>query len=153
MNVFILDRDMQKSAQMLDDMHLKAQINEACQILMANYNKECYPNAKIGHVNHPVTKFYASDEAAAELLTYTHFLCCEYLRRKGKDHQNWFWVLGFESLFQNTSFIPLSFRFSKTYVNGIMTDDIEAIRHYISTKPQKKKPVWTNREKPEWWEV
>lgn len=42
---------------------------------------------------------------------------------------------------------------SKTYVNGVMTDDIEVIRHYISTKPQQKKPVWTNREKPDWWEV
>lgn len=40
MNVFILDRNMEKSAQMLDDAHLKAQINEACQILMENYNKK-----------------------------------------------------------------------------------------------------------------
>ena len=62
MNVFILDRSMEKSAQMLDDAHLKAQINEACQILMANYNHERYPDAKIGHVHHPVTKYYASTD-------------------------------------------------------------------------------------------
>lgn len=153
MNVFILDRDMIKSAKMLDDAHLNAQINEACQILMANYNKECYPNAKIGHVNHPVTKFYANDEAADELLAYTHFLCCEYLSRKGKEHQNWFWVIGFEGCFPCHNFTGLTFRVSKTYVNGIMTDDIQVIRKYISTKPQQKNPVWTGRDKPEWWEV
>lgn len=155
MNVFVLDRDMKKSAMMLDDAHLKAQINEACQILMANYNRIAYPSAKIGHVNHPVTKFYDNDEAAAELVTYVHFLCDEYLTRKGKDHQNWFWVFGFEKFFPELkpNFQRVSFRVSKTYVNGIMTDDIEVIRKYISTKPQQKKPVWTNREKPEWWEV
>ena len=53
----------------------------------------------------------------------------------------------------NQCFQRVSFRVSKTYVNGIMTDDIEVIRKYISTKPQQKKPVWTGRNKPEWWEV
>ena len=42
---------------------------------------------------------------------------------------------------------------SHLYVDGQMTDDIEAIRKYISTKPMKKQPTWTNREKPDWWEV
>lgn len=44
------------------------------------------------------------------------------------------------------------FQEAKTYVNGSMTNDIEEIRHYISTKPMKKQPTWTNREKPDWWD-
>lgn len=52
MNVFILDKNMKISARFLDDAHLRAQINEACQILMANYNHEKYPETKIGHINH-----------------------------------------------------------------------------------------------------
>lgn len=63
MNVFILDRNMEKSAQMLDDAHLKAQINEACQILMANWNHEHCPDSKIGHLNHPVTNFMLTNIA------------------------------------------------------------------------------------------
>lgn len=46
MNIFILDKNMEKSAQMLDDAHLISQINEVTQILMANYNKWNYPGAK-----------------------------------------------------------------------------------------------------------
>lgn len=153
MNVFILDRDMEKSAMMLDDAHLKAQINEACQILMANYNKENYPDAKIGHINHSVTKYYADKSARIELFKYLHILLDEYYYRFRKDHQNAIWWFGFKHINCLYEISSNDFLNSKTYVNGIMTDDIEVIRKYISTKPQQKKPVWTNREKPEWWEV
>lgn len=154
MNVFVLDKDMEKSAQMLDDAHLKAQINEGCMVLMANYNHKIHPSAKIGHVNHPVTKFYADEKATAELFVYLAKLCHEYYIRFKKEHQNLFWIAGFKWLIiGNQSSCDGYFMYSKTYVNGVMTDDIEVIRHYISTKPQQKKPVWTGREKPDWWEV
>lgn len=92
MNVFILDRSMEKSAQMLDDAHLKSQINEACQILMANWNHEHYPDAKIGHVNHPVTKYYSRTDEKEELFSYLFDLLNEYSIRFGKLHQNIFLV-------------------------------------------------------------
>lgn len=150
MNVFILDRNMEKSAQMLDDAHLKSQINEACQILMANWNHEHYPDAKIGHVNHPVTKFYKPIECKKELIQYLDWLLDEYLYRFGKEHQNRFWTLGF-SMWE--TFPYFEFHLSKTLVNGSMTDNIEEIRNHIMTKPMQKKPTWTNRDKPEWWVV
>lgn len=152
MNVFILDRNMEKSAQMLDDAHLKAQINEACQILMANYNRENYPDAKIGHVNHPVTVYCKT--VRLELCYYLKILLKEYKFRFGKEHQNYFWLKGFWDDYR-LDYYPVMRNFcnSKTYINGQMTDDIEAIRKYISTKPMKKQPTWTNREKPDWWEV
>lgn len=161
MNVFILDRNMEKSAQMLDDTHLKAQINEACQILMANYNWSLYyydfgvPKdlhvPVIGHVNHPVTKFYRNKEKSYELFSYLRFLLLEYKYRFKKQHQNWFWLNGFMLIY---GFYPyIDFHNAKTYVNGTMTDDIEAIREYISTKPHTRPLTWTNREKPDWWEV
>ena len=151
MNVFILDRDMRKSAQMLDDAHLKAQINEACQILMANWNYAHYPDAKIGHVNHPVTVFYGEKQRKTELMDYLGWLLDEYLFRFGKEHQNCFWLDGFNPY---DTFTPLlNFEVSKTYVNGHMTNDIETIRHYIMTKPHTRPLTWTNRENPDWWEV
>lgn len=150
MNVFILDRNMEKSAQMLDDAHLKAQINEACQILMANWNYERYPDAKIGHVNHPVTVFYGEKKRKTELIEYLRWLLDEYFCRFGKEHQNSFWLEGF---YKTASFSMFEFEVSKTYINGNMTNDIEAIRHYIMTKPHTRPLTWTNREKPDWWEV
>lgn len=150
MNVFILDRSMEKSAQMLDDAHLKAQINEACQILMANYNHERYPDAKIGHVNHPVTVFYRDKQRKTELMEYLRWLLDEYLFRFGKEHQNGFWL---ECFYKTMSFPMFEFEVSKTYVNGSMTDDIDAVRNYIITKPRTRPLTWTNRDKPDWREV
>lgn len=151
MNVFILDKDMEKSAQMLDDAHLIAQINEATQILMANYNKKLFPDAKIGHVSHPVTMFYSQDYYKSELFRYlSKALIPEYKFRFGKEHQSYFWCEGFYDfiLCLNDCFYG-----SKTYVNGHMTDNIEEIRQYIMTKPHKRPLKWTNRKKPDWWEV
>ena len=154
MNVFILDRSMEKSAQMLDDAHLKAQINEACQILMANYNHCCFPDAKIGHINHPVTKFYAEGDEEFELYSYLNFLLKEYKFRFQKKHQNELWLVGFSKVVMILKRKPFDyFSCSKSFVNDSMTDNIEEIRKYISTKPMKKKPTWTNRNKPDWWEV
>ena len=45
------------------------------------------------------------------------------------------------------------FKFSKTYVNGSMTDTIETIRHYIMTKPHTIDLTWTKRYKPDWWDA
>lgn len=150
MNVFVLDHDMQKSAQMLDDAHLKAQINEACQILMANWNHEHYPDAKIGHLSHPVTEFYADPYHEIQLLTYLRGLLEEYEYRFNKSHQNSFWCAGYSHAKMFISF-PGKFKRCKTYVNGRMTDDIDEIRRYISTKHHAKPLTWTHREKPDWW--
>ena len=151
MNVFILDKNMAKSAQMLDDAHLRAQINEATQILMANYNQYYFPCAKIGHVTHPVTVFYYDTDRTTELFSYLDQLLYEYCFRFRKQHQNVFWWVGFRSKVEEV--LPKEFRYSKTYINGVMTDDISEIRNYISTKPMQKKPTWTRRQKPDWWEV
>lgn len=153
MNVFILDRSMNKSAQILDDAHLKAQINEACQILMANWSNKHFPDAKIGHLHHPITKYYSMENTTCELLAYLYFLTTEYYFRFRKEHQNYFWAVGFET--ENTKFKSVfdTFYASKTYVNGRMTDNIEEIRNYIMTKPHNKPYTWTNREKPDWWVI
>lgn len=154
MNVFILDKDMGCSARMLDDSHLRAQINEACQILMAGYNKVHYPEAKIGHANHPVTKFYEyGSNQFGELFKYLNCLLLEYNIRFEKSHQNTFWWSGFLFVMSPYMRIDNNFVYSKTYVDGAMTDDIDEIRKYISTKPMQKKPTWTRRQKPDWWEV
>lgn len=149
MNVFILDKNIKRSAQMLDDAHLLAQISEGCQILMANYNHVHYPNARIGHLNHPVTKFYSDAKPMEELLSYLSELFNEYLLRFGKEHQNFFWLIGFtEDMSYNTSNY---FSSSKTFIEDHFTDNIEEIRNYIMTKPHVRRLKWTNAKKPSWW--
>lgn len=155
MNVFMLDADMRKSAEMLDDAHLLAQINESCQIMTANYNKEHYPDAKIGHVNQTVVKYYAREQEKQELYTYLGFLLEEYKFRFKKQHQNVFWYCGFwVSGFSNCSCWPSQnvFKCSKTLVDDkVLTNDISTIRDYIMNKEHKHVLKWTGRTKPEWW--
>lgn len=151
MNVFVLDRSMEKSAQYLDDAHLLSQINEACQIITANANAEKYPGAKIGHLNHMVTRYYTGP-LTAELVSYLKFCLLEYRHRFGKDHQNWFWFWGYISCVHHEEPSLTRFVFARTAVNKVMTDNIDTIRRYISTKPHTRPLKWTRREKPEWWE-
>lgn len=153
MNVFILDKSMELSAQMLDDAHLKSQISEACQILTTNYNDgRCEEYAVIGHLHHPVTKYYYATRQTEELASYLCFLCAEYYIRFGKEHQNWFFLMGY--LHENPQFSVAfrNFSVSKTYVKGRMTDNIDEIHRYIATKPHRRPLTWTRREKPDWWE-
>lgn len=140
---------MKSSAAMLDDAHLLAQINEGCQILMANYNHSHFPDAKIGHLNHPVTKFYSETEPKDELISYMSDLLQEYSFRFGKIHQNYFWLEGFtENIFYN----PVDcFDYSKTFIKDHFSNDIKEIRNYIITKPHVRKLKWTRRYRPEWW--
>ena len=126
MNVFILDRDMERSAQMLDDAHLLAQINEGTQILMANYNRRRYPFTKIGHVNHPVTVFYSGSEEIIELWGYLRF---------GKMHQNALWVEGYMATMGPFDTSITEFERAKTLVGDNMTGDIDEIRRHIMPKP------------------
>lgn len=153
MNVFMLDTDMRKSAEMLDDAHLLAQINESCQILMANYNKEHYPSAKIGHVNHPIVKYYAGEQEVEELYIYLGILLKEYEYRFKKWHQNYFWYRGFWDEIDSNSFsIRDHFKCSKTLIEDkVLTDNISTIRDYIMNKEHKRALKWTGRTKPEWW--
>ena len=122
-------------------------------ILMANYNRMRNPKAKIGHVNHPVTKYYTVESNEIELCAYLKQLLNEYKVRFEKEHQNQFWFCGFMLCNTYNLYSVQEFSSSKTYVNGTMTDNIEEIRRYISAKPHSKPYTWTNREKPDWWEV
>lgn len=153
MNVFMLDPDMRKSAEMLDDAHLLSQISESCQILMANYNKEHYPDAKIGHINHPIVKYYADEQERKELYIYLGILLDEYKYRFKKCHQNEFWHCGFWNEMEDDCLSSQDhFKCSKTLIEDkILTDDIAAIRNYIMNKEHKRVLKWTNRIKPDWW--
>lgn len=148
MNVFVLNQMMRYSAEFLDDAHLIAQINEATQILMANYNLERYPRAKIGHFHHPVVVYCNGLEK--ELASYLRYLLDEYEYRFDKKHQNWFWYFGFWAMMIEGE--PMTrFENLKTYIRDGFSDSIEQNRIYISTKPHVRPLRWTERDKPEWW--
>lgn len=155
MNVIILDKDMKLSAAMLDDSNLLAQIDDATQILMDNYNHSVFPDSNIVNISDSINIFYRSQRCELELFNYMSKLLEEYSFRFRKDHQCYFWWLGFCGVIYGEKRIRelRKFHYSKAFLDGDMIDDIEAVQKYISTKLMKKQPTWTNREKPDWWEV
>ena len=75
MQVFICDRMMSKSAQILDNKRLNKQIVEAFQIV-----EDRLPN-----FNHPAYLFWKNYKE--ELRMYMFYLCMEYKHRFGKEHK------------------------------------------------------------------
>ena len=151
MNIFLLDNDIKKSAQYIDDVRLKSTINELCQVINANFNKAkcCEKGIVIGHINHPVTLWYNSLEGVNFLLNYGLELCGEYLYRFKKIHQNYYTILGFKkSGFIND--LPKNKEFSPAtqVTNKKMSTDISEIRCYVAQKDKKYPMKWTGREVP-----
>ena len=87
MNVIILDKDMKLSAAMLDDSNLLAQIDDATQILMDNYNHSVFPDSNIVNISDSINIFHRSQRCELELFNYISKLLEEYSSRFGKDHQ------------------------------------------------------------------
>jgi hypothetical protein len=111
MNIFILDNDLDKSAEYHVDKHVVKMPLEAAQMLCANYwitlalghvprkitplelvevkQKVTSEFYGISHYNHPCTIWARSNQATYEYLTcYAHALNDEYGYRYGKSHKS-----------------------------------------------------------------
>jgi len=96
MNIFILDRDMKKSARYHTDKHCVKMILEHCQMLCTalNLNAKLRKQLAIGkvpyksaHVKHPCTLWVSQGyDNFAWLVAYTHVLHQEYQYRYGREH-------------------------------------------------------------------
>lgn len=128
MNIFVLDEDPIKAAQMLCDKHICKMIVESCQLLCSvfYFNSNIVPQYKLTHKNHPCAKWARLSKANFEwLLKHLRELLNQYTLRYYKKHKceqvyNWInehkiW-LNF-NYFKLTSFIqcmPDKYRYKDT---------------------------------------
>ena len=91
MNVFVLDQDMQKSAEYTCDKHVVKMITEHVQLLCTTYyycNMDQYSPYKLSHYNHPIAKWLRSSLSNwIWLRDYTLVLYDEYKFRYNKLHK------------------------------------------------------------------
>lgn len=178
MNIFHLDNDPVKAAQMMCDKHVVKMIVEYAQLMSTAHRvldgTEYYDKTKNGrkikrwkleptaqerllykasHVNHPSNIWTRKSNDNYRWL-YKHFqeLCKEYTRRYGKIHMTQ------EKLSGQLWFSPKNIdqvepltEFAQAMPDSCKKDDpVQAYRqYYVQEKAYMAK--WTNREVPSWF--
>lgn len=162
MNIFFTDTDPVKCAIALDDKRVIKMILESTQLLCTAINEHGGSSPyKSTHKNHPSAVWARESlENFDWLHRHAVALSLEYTHRYGKTHK----CLGvlmdiLEQDFQN--YIPEGplTNFANCAAHkalGLSFKHIEpvtlAYRQYLKErwKTDKRKPTWTNRDKPEW---
>lgn len=151
MNIFVLDADPNKAAQMQCDKHVVKMILETAQLLctaaIMTGGKGHY---KATHKNHPCSLWTRESKANfGWLKQHGLALCREYTLRYGKKHKS-------ESVIQEVldQTIPngelTPFKLAMPDECKIYDDPVECYRHYYRTH-KAEIAKWAHSSKPEWW--
>lgn len=152
MNIFYLDKDIQKCAEYHCDKHICKQIVECAQILSTTSREYgLLQGYKSTHKNHPCTKWaMISKENWVWLRDLAMALCEEYTYRYGKIHKT-------ESVISNLKCPPIPSIIwgepPKCMPDEYKKDStIESYRNYYR---QGKAHLckWTKRNKPYWMDI
>lgn len=183
MNIFVLDTDPVKAAQLQCNAHVVKMIVESAQMLstvhrmldgeptlapsksgknkvkawlLGDYrNEKLY---KAVHMNHPCTVWTRESKENYEW-HYTHFvaLCDEYTYRYGKTHKTDTELR--DILREAPKHIPskgltLFPLAMKSNPECMFPDDpVKSYRMFYQTKQDRFKMAWTKREVPEWFKI
>ena len=172
MNIFVLDRDPIKAAQMMCDAHVVKMIVESCQLLSTHdrlTNRFENPSLlyKPTHVNHPCRVCLSNKYNRAWLICHLDALIREYIYRYEKPHKS---ASLYHEYYYNSVFVPSAQRqFADEYgwwrhcdLPKCMPDDfkvggddidsvIRSYRNYYKFKQQTMQRFrYTKREMPEW---
>jgi hypothetical protein len=90
MNIFVLDKNPEKAAQMLCDKHIVKMGLEACQLLCTVYHhQQINAPYKKTHEKHPCVLWLEKDKNnVIWLLVHANAIFEEYTRRYGKIHKS-----------------------------------------------------------------
>jgi len=182
MNLFILDTDPIKAAQLQCDKHVVKMIVESGQMLstvhrmldgtetrrpsksgktMVKYWE--HPDEKMEnvlykavHINHPCT-IWSRESIANYIWHYNHFvgLCDEYKYRYNKEHATD--TLLRKILIQPPINIPeegrTPFKLAmKSNPECMFDDPVKSYQEFYKTKKDRFKMVWTGRDIPQWFQ-
>jgi hypothetical protein len=179
MNLFILDKDPIKAAQLQCDKHVVKMIVESAQMLstvhrmldgvlykapsnsgkriVKKWSHPVYDDVlyKAVHMHHPCTEWTIESDTNYKW-HYAHFiaLCDEYTYRYGKVHAS-------DTKLRNVLKSPptniarksqTEFRLAMQANPECMHDDaVRSYREFYMTKQSRFKMVWTNRSIPNWF--
>lgn len=171
MNIFVLDRDPTKAAQMMCDAHVVKMIVESCQLLSTHDRLTGRFDDPSGlyrptHQNHPCRVCLTDGRNRAWLIMHLAALLNEYTYRFGKTHKSielyhrYYYPTVFTPAIQDVFARPssaYSYTFPKCMPDEFKYGDdyIECVvRSYRNYYKHKQKTMhrfrYTKREMPEW---
>ena len=178
MNIFRLDDDPVKAAQLQCDKHVVKMIVESAQMLSTAHRvldgkkiKRLSPKGmrlsywlheyddvlyKAVHVNHPST-VWTRESKDNYLWHYKHFiaLCDEYTYRYDKVHKTYeklFKILGIvPHNIPDIGYTPFKLAMGSNPECMIKNDSVKSYRLFYLTKQKRFDMVWTKRSIPEWF--
>lgn len=157
MNIFVLDYDPIKAAQMQCDKHVVKMILETAQLLCSIYPANTAPYKRT-HYNHPCA-VWTRESIANYTWLYNHgiALCEEYSYRYNKIHKSQSIILWcknnikYEHFIKGNDLTPIVF--PKCMPEECKVNDVvESYRKYYKTH-KKDIAKWTKRDIPNWWNV
>lgn len=145
MNIFVLDNDPVKAAQMLCDKHVVKMCLETAQML-STINGGPY---KPTHPNHPCTVWARQTLGNFRwLVEHGMAIGDEYLHRYGKEHKSTEVIFGCKGFIPNhdETLTPFALAMPDEFK---VEDPVESYRNYYMSK--KSFCNWTKRDIPEWF--
>lgn len=172
MNIFLSRNNVVDSVRDLDDLRLQKQLVEVYQLLtLAIKEQQAGHEIKAGHYHHPVYLFYKDN---IPFLAYYGYECCrEYHHRFNKWHSltNYFdsrmydfnmFVIdndGYILAMEIPQYVAYYMEGSKGQPNYIRTTENvgelfrqKLIKKWNTDKEKGRKPRWTNRQVPEFYQ-
>lgn len=155
MNIFVLDRDPQKAAQMLCDKHVVKMLLETaqilCTVLHGRENHGALVPYKPTHKNHPCVIWAEKPEHTYWLLLHGLSICAEYTFRYGKIHKSEAVINSIAPYIEVTYDTPDFFALAMPdKYKSIDRDPVASYRaYYIGEKSGIA--TWKKRDKPEWF--
>lgn len=164
MNIFILDKDPIKAAQLQCDRHIVKMVLESAQLLSTAHRVLDNDNVpadiyRATHKNHPCAIWARESSENYEWL-YNHFiaLCNEYTYRYGRTHTT------HEKLGNVLKQLPkhikrgkrTPFALAMRTVTPELIDESNPVKSYqrfYNTKQNKFKMTWTKRSVPDWFKA
>jgi hypothetical protein len=149
MNIFVLDKDPIKAAQLQCDKHVVKMCTETAQMLCSAFESAPY---KRSHYNHPDTIWSRTSKANYEwLITHGLALCQEYTYRYNKIHKAQSIIEWCKNNIDKLSFSNIQFTEQpKCMPNDVKCDDVvQSYKNYYN-KYKSHFAKWTKRQKPDW---
>jgi hypothetical protein len=155
MNIFVLDKDPCKAAQMQCDKHVVKMILEENQILSSvHWMLGGEAPYRLTHKNHPCSKWARESKENYEwLITHTEELCKEYTRRYKKIHKSQYVLEKIKNTPINIPSIGLT-EFPLAMPDDVKTpgNPVKSYRDYYM-KYKKDIAKWNHSKKPNWYNI
>ena len=160
MNIFILDLNVDKCAQMHCDRHLSKMILETAQMLctslsLVGVNHNAYLST---HSNHPCTRWATDLRNWVYLRSLGRALGKEYTYRYGKEHKSIGVINGLPipemTVARPKVFalaMPIEYHMYKMVGDCLELDYVKSYRNFYKSKQDRFKMVWSKRDVPSWF--